>query len=114
MVISDKFSVFFIFFVCLLGVSVFYVKYLTVTLECYVKTAKIDMKRYKKEHKILLAEWQAISNPDRIQKLANKHLHAETAMVPMRVVDDGVKIKSSNIESQKGKLSDLIKSFENE
>lgn len=114
MIVSDKFAVFFIFFVCLLGASVFHIKYLTVALEGHVKTAKADIKKYKNEYRILLAEWQAISTPNRIQKLANKHLHAETTMVPMRVVDNSIKIKASDRGQRKGTLSDLMKSFGNE
>lgn len=72
--ISDKSAVSLVFLSCLIGTSVFYIKYMAMSLSDDIKATKAELVKSKKYNKILHAEWQALTNPDRIQKLADMHL----------------------------------------
>lgn len=110
MLISDKTFVFLIFIVSLAVGSVFHIKYLTVNVENGIRKTKSEIRKYKRECRILQAEWQVVSNPERIQKLANKYLNASSTMVPMKVICRDISCSDENhdVPNRKNKLINLI------
>ena len=72
--ISDKYAVSLICCTCLIGAGVFFIKYEAMELADKIKKAKAELVYHKKYRKILQAEWQALTNPERIQALADRHL----------------------------------------
>ena len=85
MFISDKSSIVVFVLLCAIGGGLFHIIYLTVALEAKIKTAKLEIATLTKKHQILIAEWQAVSNPERIQYLAGKYLSKN--MEPIRVIE---------------------------
>lgn len=75
--ITKKSSVFFIFFICVVGAWLFYVKYSVVSIEDRIRYAKKEIINEKKNQHILKAEWKALTSPERIQRLAIKHLNMQ-------------------------------------
>ena len=75
--VSDKYVVSLICCTCLIGTGVFFIKYEAMELADKIKHAKAELVYHKKYRKILQAEWQALTNPERIQALTDRHLGAE-------------------------------------
>ncbi|MCR5224803.1 MAG: hypothetical protein K6C34_01845 [Alphaproteobacteria bacterium] len=72
--VTKKSSIFFIFFICAVGAWLFYLKYSVVAIEDRIRYAKKEIISEKKNQHILKAEWKALTSPERIQRLAVKHL----------------------------------------
>jgi cell division protein FtsL len=74
MIIVKKSSVFFAFLICITGSWLFYMKYSVISIENKISLAKREIGNEKKNRHILKAEWKALTSPERIQRLAVKHL----------------------------------------
>jgi cell division protein FtsL len=72
--ITKKSSLFLALLVCVIGFWLFYLKYTVVFMETRIAALRKEMVAEKKNQHILKAEWKALTSPDRIQRLAVKHL----------------------------------------
>lgn len=72
--ITSKTTVFFIFLVVALGSWMFYLKYAASSIEDRIAIAKRNIENERSNAHILYAEWKALTTPERIQRLAVKHL----------------------------------------
>lgn len=72
--ITKKSSMFFMLFICAVGAWLFYLKYSVVSIEDRIRYAKKEIINEKKNQHILKAEWKELTSPERIQRLAVKHL----------------------------------------
>ncbi|MDR0677275.1 MAG: cell division protein FtsL [Holosporaceae bacterium] len=72
--ITKKSSLFFAVLVCIIGSWMFYLKYTVVSIEDRIRAAKRELIIEKKSNHILKAEWKTLTSPERIQRLAIKHL----------------------------------------
>lgn len=109
--LSDKMAVALVLLTCAMIGGVFHIKYMAVSLEDNIKKTKRAIKQYKKDYCILQAEWQALTNPDRIQILSDKYLASK--MEPAKAINvpiDG--FCSACDEHETSKLVDLITEYE--
>lgn len=72
--IAKKSTVFFIFLTCIVGSWLFYLKYSVVSIENRIRYARKEIIEERKNQHILKAEWKSLTSPERIQRLASKHL----------------------------------------
>ena len=72
--ITKKYTVFFVFLICLMGSWLFYVKYSVVSIEDRIRKAKKEIITEQKNQHILKAEWKSLTSPKRVQDLVQKHL----------------------------------------
>lgn len=109
--LSDKMAVALFFSTCAMIGGVFHIKYMAVSLEDDIKRTKRAIKQYKKDYCILQAEWQALTNPDRIQILSDKYLGSK--MEPAKAVNVPIDGFCSDYDEHKmDKLVDLITEYE--
>lgn len=73
--ITKKFSIFLILLICITGTWMFFLKYSVETIEERIRYAKKTIQEEKKKKRILKAEWKTWITPEKIQKLAIKHLN---------------------------------------
>ena len=72
--ISKKSTLFFLFFICIAGALLFYLKYTVIDIEDRIRVAKKELEIEKRNKHILKAEWKALTSPERIQSLTVKYL----------------------------------------
>ncbi|MDR1375798.1 MAG: cell division protein FtsL [Holosporaceae bacterium] len=72
--ITKKSSIFFAILICVVGAWLFYLKYSVLSIENRIRQTKKEIAIEKKNHHILKAEWKTLISPERIQRLAVKHL----------------------------------------
>ncbi|MDR2067991.1 MAG: cell division protein FtsL [Holosporaceae bacterium] len=72
--ITKKSSIFFAVLVCAIGAWLFYIKYSVLFIENRIKQAKKEIAVERRNQHILKAEWKTMTSPERIQRLAIKHL----------------------------------------
>ena len=75
--ITKKYTVFFVFLICVIGSWLFYVKYSVVSIEDRIRKARKDIITEQKNQHILKAEWKSLTSPKRIQQLVARHLKME-------------------------------------
>jgi hypothetical protein len=73
--ITKKSTVFFVFLTCAFGAWLFYLKYSVISIEDRIRCAKREIIEERKNHHILRAEWKSLTSPERIQRLAMRHLN---------------------------------------
>lgn len=89
MTVQNKASILFIFFTSCVCIYTFNVKYRAIALADNIKKTQNEIKKEKKQRKILRAEWQALTAPSRIKTLAKKFLDSERNMEPVRLHQGG-------------------------
>lgn len=72
--LTKKTSIFFIFFIAILGTLLFLLKYSVISIEDRIKVAKKELIKETRDRHILKAEWKELTTPERIQRLATKYL----------------------------------------
>lgn len=72
--IIKKSSLFLIFLICAIGSWLFYVKYGVMQIEDRIAQTKRAIINERRNRHILRAEWKGLTTPERIQRLAEKHL----------------------------------------
>jgi len=77
--IIKKSSLFLVFLICAIGSWLFYVKYGVMQIEDDIVRTKRAIAEEKRNRHILRAEWKALTDPDRIQRLTEKYLN----VIPM-------------------------------
>ena len=75
--IIKKSSLFLVFLICAIGSWLFYVKYGVMQIEDDIARTKRAIVEAKRDRHILRAEWKALTDPDRIQRLTEKYLNVE-------------------------------------
>ena len=105
---SKKATVFFSFFICVAGTILFYLKYSVMDIEDRIYKAKRELKIEKANDHILRAEWKALTTPERVQRLAVKHLKMQQ-IHPHQLKEYDSSIFHSNYKKQNTKkLSKII------
>ncbi|MBO4405730.1 MAG: cell division protein FtsL [Alphaproteobacteria bacterium] len=105
---SKKATVFFSFFICVAGTVLFYLKYSVMDIEDRIYKAKKELKIEKDNRHILKAEWKALTTPERVQRLAVKHLKMRQ-ITPQQLREYDPSIFHSNSKRQNAKkLSKII------
>lgn len=106
--ISKRASIFFSFFICVAGTVLFYLKYSVMDIEDRIYKAKKELKIEKANNHILKAEWKALTTPERVQRLAVKHLKMRQ-IHPQQLKEYNPLIFHSNSKKQNTKkLSKII------
>ncbi|MDR2766537.1 MAG: cell division protein FtsL [Holosporaceae bacterium] len=72
--ITKKSSLFLAILICATGAWLFYLKYSVVSMENRLHKLRREIASERKNQHILKAEWKALSSPERIQRLATRHL----------------------------------------
>lgn len=109
--VSKRSSVFFSVFVCVAGASLFYLKYSVMEIEDRIRIAKKGIVVEKNNQRILKAEWKELTTPERIHKLAVKHLNmVQMDSKQLREYDPALfhDIKRKKDRSSTKRLSSLI------
>jgi len=105
---SKKATVFFSFFICVAGTILFYLKYSVMDIEDRIYKAKKELKTEKANNHILKAEWKALTTPERIQRLALKHLKMQQiSPSQLKEYDPAIFHRNSKKQNTK-KLSKII------
>jgi len=105
---SKKATVFFSFFICVAGTALFYLKYSVMDIEDRIYRAKKELKIEKNNNHILKAEWKALTTPERVQRLAMKHLKMQQ-ITPQQLKEYDPAIFHNNSKKQNAKkLSKII------
>jgi len=105
---SKKATVFFSFFICVAGTILFYLKYSVMDIEDRIYKAKKELKIEKNNNHILKAEWKALTTPERVQRLAVKHLKMKQ-ILPQQLKEYDPSIFHSDSKKQNTKkLSKII------
>jgi cell division protein FtsL len=100
---------FFIFLICLVGSWLFYLKYTVVSIEDRIRRAKIELVAERKNRHILKAEWKSLTSPERIQRLAVKHLNMrQIEPVQLREFDPSIFHSETSRYKETKKLSELV------
>ena len=73
--IIKKITIFLILLICITATWMFFLKYSVVTIEDRIRYAKKTITEEKSTKRVLQAEWKAWTTPEKIQKLAIKHLN---------------------------------------
>ena len=74
------FLIFATIFTVVMGVSLFHLKHKVVELESERAGLLCDIRDVKEECQILHAEWAVFTDPERISRLAKKHLKMDAAV----------------------------------
>lgn len=109
--VSKKSSVFFSVFVCIAGAALFYLKYSVMEIEDRIRVAKKGIAVEKNNQRILKAEWKELTTPERIHRLAVKHLNmVQMDSKQLREYDPALfhDIKHKKDKSSTKRLSSLI------
>ena len=105
---SKKATVFFSFFICVAGTTLFYLKYSVIDIEDRIYRAKKELKIEKNNNHILKAEWKALTTPERVQRLTMKHLKMQQiSPTQLKEYDPSIFHRDSKKESTK-KLSKIV------
>lgn len=104
-----KTSVFWIFLICAIGSWLFYVKYGVMQIEDHIVSTRRAIIEERKNRHILKAEWKALTTPERIQRLAVKHLQVKQ-MDPEQLQEYNASLFHNEVNNYKKtkKLSKLI------
>jgi len=107
--IAKKSTVFFIILTIIVGSWLFHLKYSVVSIENRIRYAKKEIVEAKKNRHILKAEWKSLTSPERIQKLAVKHLNMRQ-MDPSKLKEFDPSIFHSEVSKYKKtkRLSELV------
>ncbi|MBO6056183.1 MAG: cell division protein FtsL [Alphaproteobacteria bacterium] len=106
--VSKRASIFFSFFICVAGTVLFYLKYSVMDIEDRIYRAKKELKIEKANNHILRAEWKALTTPERVQRLAIKHLKMKQILPQqLREYDPSIFHSDSKKQNTK-KLSKII------
>ncbi|MBO7537185.1 MAG: cell division protein FtsL [Alphaproteobacteria bacterium] len=106
--VSKRASIFFSFFICVAGTVLFYLKYSVMDIEDRIYRAKKELKIEKANNHILRAEWKALTTPERVQRLAIKHLKMKQ-ILPQQLREYDPSIFQSDSKKQNTKkLSKII------
>ncbi|MBO7454681.1 MAG: hypothetical protein K5766_03805 [Alphaproteobacteria bacterium] len=106
--VSKRASIFFSFFICVAGTVLFYLKYSVMDIEDRIYKAKKELKIEKANSHILKAEWKALTTPERVQRLAIKHLKMKQILPQqLREYDPSIFHSDSKKQNTK-KLSKII------
>lgn len=84
MFIINRLTIFFIISVIFLSCTLFYLKYLVVSIEDDIKITKLEIIKEKETFHILKAEWKNLTNPERIKNLADRYL-TKTIISPSQI-----------------------------
>ena len=113
--ITKKYTVFFVFLICLIGSWLFYVKYSVISIEDRIRKAKKEIAIEQKNQHILKAEWKSLTSPKRVQDLVQKHLKMQP-LAPKQIHEFDLSLfhaeKSRHKKSKK--LSQLIAEISSE
>lgn len=71
--------------VCFTAMSMFFVKYATISKERELQMIANEIYRDKDEIHVLTAEWAHLTNPDRLRALVHQYTHLET-IKPSQIV----------------------------
>ena len=102
--VSKRASIFFSFFNCVAGTVLFYLKYSVMDIEDRIYRAKKELKIEKANNHILRAEWKALTTPERVQRLAIKHLKMKQ-ILPQQLREYDPSIFHSDSKKQNTKKS---------
>jgi cell division protein FtsL len=102
--ITKKSSIFFAVLICAVGAWLFYLKYSVLSIENRIKQAKKEIAIERKNHHILKAEWKTLISPERIQRLAVKHLKMRQ-IEPRQLLE----FDASIFHSEKSKYKEIKK-----
>ena len=105
---SKKATIFFSFFICVAGTILFYLKYSVMDIEDRIYRAKKQIKIEKENNHILNAEWKALTTPERVQRLALKHLRMQQIHPQQLKEYDPSIFHQSSKKSDTKKLSKII------
>ncbi len=107
--ITKKYTIFFVFLICLIGSWLFYVKYSVISIEDRIRKAKKEIAIEQKNQHILRAEWKSLTSPKRVQDLAQKHLKMRPIMpTQIRKFDLSLFHSEKSRHKKSKKLSKLI------
>lgn len=108
--ITKKSTVFFVFLICAICSWLYYLKYSVIEIEDRIRIAKKEIISEKKNQHILKAEWKSLTSPDRIQKLAARHLKNMRQMEAAQLREfDPKLLQSEQVRYKKNKrLSALV------
>ena len=107
--ITKKYTIFFVFLICLIGSWLFYVKYSVIAIEDRIRKARKEIITERRNRHILNAEWKSLTSPKRVQQLALKHLKMKP-IVPAQIKEFDLSLfHSEQARHKKSKrLSKLI------
>ncbi|MDR0968363.1 MAG: hypothetical protein LBL99_01860 [Holosporaceae bacterium] len=87
----------------------FYLKYTVISIEDRIRRASKDLVVERKNQHILKAEWKALTTPERIQRLAVKHLNMrQIEPAQLREFDPSIFHSEKSRYKETKKLSKLV------
>ena len=89
MTIQNRASILFILLTSFVCIYTFNIKYLAISLADGIRKVGKDIQNEKRRSKLLKAEWQALTAPNRINVLAKKFLNSEKHMETVRLYHGG-------------------------
>lgn len=75
--VTKKSTVFLVFLTSLMCTWLFYLKYSVIAIEDRIHYIKKVIVEEEKNRHILRAEWKSLTSPERIQRLAKRHLNLQ-------------------------------------
>jgi len=112
------FNAFLVLGVLISGFLLYSLEYATRSLERKIASAERQIKESKEGIKLLNAEWASLSRPERLQRLAEEHLHLETIKAEqiVRLDDLGGKVPPEPIMKlealDKDPIGDILKKIQ--